>query len=108
MFPKYKGFFSTRACWECFVLTVSVSADVRESAVLVSVLLWFLWERHDQRLGAHPLQPGLYFSSSHHLRHPGPGQIRRNSDEAARALQGCTDLQGDSAASERERNKTLI
>lgn len=70
--------------------------DVCESAVLVPVLLWFLWERHEQLVGAHPLQLDLHIHPSSHLRRPGPRHVSRDADGSAGALPDCTELQGDS------------
>lgn len=87
--------------WKGFVdktpnaVSLCLCADVRESAVLVSVLLRVLWERHDQLLGAHPLQSGFHLSSSPHLRHPRPRHACRHSDEAPWALRSWRDHKGD-------------
>lgn len=70
--------------------------DVCESAVLVPVLLWFLWKRHEQLVGAHPLQLDLHICPSPYLRRPGPRHVSRDTDGSARALPDCTELQGDS------------
>lgn len=81
--------------WRSSLLPVSVSADVCQPVVLVSVLLWILWGCHEQLLGAHPLQLDLHLGSTSHLRRPGPGPGRRDSDESARALPDGTVLEGE-------------
>lgn len=79
----------------CLCVCISVFLDVCESAVLVSVFLWFLGECHDQLLGSHLLQSTVHLRTSSHLWYPGPRHVCRDSDASAWALPGCTGLQGD-------------